>query len=119
MTSRAAGVMSEREFLNRRGVGAPIGFATVDTVRLPHGETQRQRSARIKATQAQSIEYARQREAAREEYRQLVDSGAVRAPTRIERALETARGHPDNEATQAARRLLKKRGYDWRTGNRL
>lgn len=35
------------------------------------------------------------------------------------RLLETAQGHEDNEATQAARRALEKRGIDWREVNAL
>jgi hypothetical protein len=29
------------------------------------------------------------------------------------------KGHPDNTATQAARRLLAKRGIDWETGKKI
>jgi hypothetical protein len=30
-----------------------------------------------------------------------------------------AKGHPDNPSTQAARRALEKRGYNWKTGKKL
>lgn len=48
--------------------------------------------------------------ALRDEYQRQVELGLIREPTRIERALEAAKGHPDNPATQAAKRLLKKYG---------
>ena len=54
--------------------------------------------------------------AARKKYRRLVSEGKLRPPTRIERLLETARGHSDNQSVQAARRILKKRGISWGKG---
>lgn len=44
-------------------------------------------------------------------YDNLVKSGEIIPPheTKLEALLSVARGHPDNEGTQAARRLLKKR----------
>ena len=42
---------------------------------------------------------------------ETVKSGEIIPPdeTKLEALLSVARGHPDNEGTQAARRLLKKR----------
>mgnify|MGYP001532548787 CR=1 FL=1 len=50
-------------------------------------------------------------DAAIDEYNNLVKSGEIIPPheTKLEALLSVARGHPDNEGTQAARRLLKKR----------
>lgn len=31
----------------------------------------------------------------------------------------SGQGHPDNESVQAARRICEKRGYDWRTGEKI
>lgn len=48
-------------------------------------------------------------------YDQLVSSGAIREPSRFELAVKAAQGHPDNPATQAAKRLLEKykaRGFN-------
>lgn len=42
----------------------------------------------------------------REEYNSLIEQGKIRAPSKRENLAETAAGHPDNEATQAAQRLL-------------
>jgi hypothetical protein len=46
-------------------------------------------------------------------YREAIENGSVIHPdsllTRKEKLIRTAEGHPDNEAVQAARRLLLKR----------
>ena len=50
----------------------------------------------------------------RKEFEEKKKSGEIRTMGGREKLMDTASGHPDNEATQAARRLLKKRfGYDW------
>ncbi|MDR2625036.1 MAG: hypothetical protein LBC37_01740, partial [Zoogloeaceae bacterium] len=48
----------------------------------------------------------------REQYEAEVAAGRIRPPTTLEKRIATAKGHPDNQATQAARRLLLKAGYD-------
>ena len=57
------------------------------------------------------------REELREEYWQKVENGEIREPTRNEKLIATANGNPDNECTIAARRLLNKKGIDWRLQN--
>jgi len=54
------------------------------------------------------------REELRKEYLQKVENGEFRQPTRNERLIATANGNPDNECTIAARKLLSKKGIDWR-----
>ena len=54
------------------------------------------------------------REELRKEYFQKIENGEFRQPTRNERLVATANGHIDNECTIAARRLLDKKGIDWR-----
>ena len=54
------------------------------------------------------------REELRKEYWQKVENGELREPTRNEKLIATAKGNPDNECTIAARRLLDKKGIDWR-----
>ena len=49
----------------------------------------------------------------------MVDSGKLRPKTAIERTIEKAHGNQENKATQAARRMAAKRGYDWKTGKKL
>lgn len=47
------------------------------------------------------------------EYQQLLAAGKVRQPTRAEKLIQTARGHPDRQDVQAARRLLQRQGIAW------
>ena len=54
------------------------------------------------------------REELRKEYWQKVENGELRPPTRNEKLISTANGNPDNECVIAARRLLEKKGIDWR-----
>ena len=117
-TSGLVTTQSLDEYLGRRGLSSPISDFMDDKLRIPHGMTQRQ-SERMQreATQARN-EYADRRNAAIQEYNRLVESGKIRKPTRIDELLKTARGHSDNDRTQAARRSLDKRGIDWRTGRK-
>ena len=50
----------------------------------------------------------------REEYCRKVKNGEIRETTRNEKLIATANGHIDNECTIAARKLLCKKGIDWR-----
>lgn len=54
------------------------------------------------------------RDAARVEYAQLVTAGEIEVPSHLQQLIQTAQGHPDNRDTQAACRLLDKRGISWR-----
>lgn len=101
------------QFLARRGLSSPISDYTLDTTRLPHGETERQRKKRIAEGQRVAREYSERRRAAIAEYEQRVSAGEFRKPTKVEELQSVARGNPDNESVQAARRLLKKRGLGW------
>lgn len=49
-------------------------------------------------------------------YKCLIDSGKTRGKTPIEKRLTTAHDRPELQSAQSARRLLEKRGIDWRTG---
>jgi len=55
-------------------------------------------------------EWQAQRDAAQDEYARLVGTGEIVVPTHKQQLIQTAQGHPDREDTQAARRLLDKRG---------
>ena len=50
------------------------------------------------------------RDAAQDEYARLVAVGEIVVPTHVQQLINTAQGHPDRDDTQAARRLLDKRG---------
>lgn len=106
--------MSLDEYLGRQGLSAPISDYMDDKLRLPYGETQRQRARREADANAAADDYAARRQAAIQEYNQKVQAGKITPKSRIERLIETARGHDDNESVQAARRALEKRGIDWR-----
>lgn len=70
-----------------------------------------------KMTDAQSEKDRRlitKRAELREEYCRKVKNGELRTPTRNEKLIATANGNPDNECTIAARRLLEKKGVEWR-----
>ena len=111
--------MSEDDFLARKGVGDVLSGYMDDKTRLPHGETLRQREKRLNESEKAISTHAEARKAARAEYRALVQSGKVRPPTPTEQALKTAQGRSENKAVQAARRMLVKRGIDWKTGGKL
>ena len=111
--------MSLDEYMGRKGVSSPVSGYMDDKMRLPHGETQRQAERREKEASHARAEYEKKRETARAEYKSLVDSGKVRPPTEMERRLKMAQGRSENAAVQAARRVLTRRGIDWRTGKAL
>lgn len=117
-SSRAA-VMSLDEYMGRNGVSSPLSGYMDDKMRIPHGETQRQTERREKEAAHARAEYEKKREAFRAEYKALVDSGKVRPPTETEKRLKMAQGRSDNAAVQGARRVLTRRGIDWRTGKAL
>lgn len=118
-TTSKVTVMSEDEYLGLKGVDSVLSGYMDDKVRLPNGETLRQRERRYKEADAAIAAHAEKRKAARAEYKALVDSGKLRPPTWLESSLKTAHGESGNEAVQAARRVLTKRGYDWKTGKKL
>lgn len=111
--------MSLAEYLGRKGVSSPVSGYMDDKMRIPHGETQRQTERREKEAAHARAEYEKKREAARAEYKALVDSGKVRPPTELEKRLKVAQGRSENAAVKAARRVLARRGIDWRTGKAL
>ena len=111
--------MSEDEYLGTLGLSSPVSDYTLDTSRLPHGETVRQRERRLRESERAMNEYAERRSAAKADYARLVERGSVRPPTIIESMMRVAKGSEDNDSVRAARRALEKRGYDWRTGMRV
>lgn len=102
------------EFLAKRGLGSPVSDFMLDKQRLPHGQTARQQKAMLKEQQKNADAYASKRAQAKAEYNELLASGKIAEKSNTERLIERANGHPDNESTQAARRVLKKRGIEWR-----
>ena len=70
---------------------------------------ERQLSGAVEASRT----WQQRRDDARTAYNTALSRGTIRLPSRLENLLDSARGDPDNESTQAARRLLAKRGVDW------
>lgn len=102
-------------FLAQRGLSMPVSDFMLDKVRFPHGLTLRKRQQLEKDAARVEAAYQEKRAAAIREYNQLVEKGEIIKPSRIDMLIMTAQGHDDNEHVQAARRLLTKRGIDWKT----
>lgn len=82
----------------------------------PAGHMPKANWRRVMQTVAErNAELTRRRSELWEEYQRLVAEGKVRPPSRIEELLVIANGHEDRAQTHAARRVLAKRGIDWRT----
>lgn len=108
------------EYLGKRGVAGSSSMWTIDKMRSNRQiGTQRGKDRFHKEYEKAESEYQTKRNAAISEYNAKIASGELRNKTTFERSLTVAHGHPDNPSTQAARRILEKRGYDWKTGNKL
>ena len=113
-------VMSEQQYLNSKGVGSVVSDYMMDkTVVRKSAYHQRQDERSRKTLKRNQDQYYSKRNQARREYRRLVSSGKVRAPTQAEQTWNTAHGLSENRSVQAARRVLAKHGVDWKTGKRL
>lgn len=112
--------MTEDEFLRFRGVGNSVSGAGIDRIGGANMTvlSVRQREKSDKEIVAQMGNYYQRRQAAKEEYKQLVASGVIRDKTRIEKIITTAHGHTDLPSVQAARRMADKLGIDWKTGKK-
>ena len=104
---------SLEEFLGERGLAAPFSDYMLDKLRLPHGLTARQQKKLEADAHAAADQYANARAAAIKEYESKVADGEIEPKSAVERLIEHANGHPDKEATQAARRILAKRNINW------
>ena len=118
----SAVTMSEDEYLASKGLNGNMTDYMLDKLRIPHSETARQQKQREKEAARVRADFDNQKEEARKEYRQKIAKGELREPTKqeakereIAKLIKTANGHEDNPSVQAARRLLAKRGVDWRT----
>ena len=107
--------LSLEEFLGQRGLSSPVDDYMFDKNRLPHGETQRQQSQRQHDAQVSSEAYHANREQAISEYKELVSQGKIVEPSPTDQKIKVAQGRPENDAVQAARRSLEKRGVNWLT----
>ena len=109
--------MNEDTFLAKQGLAFPTSGYCLDKLRGNRQlkTTRGQKRYQMECEKAEK-EYQEKRDTARAEYKRLVDAGEIRPLTPLEQRIKVANGHPDNAATQAARRLLAKKGIDWKTG---
>lgn len=107
-------------YLAKYGVKDPSSGWCIDKLR---GNRQLRTTRGRKRFQAEArqaeTEYQARRQHVIDEYNFLIDQGKIRPLSSIEKALIKARGHEDLASTHAARRILAKRGYDWKTGEKL
>ena len=114
-------VMTEEDYLASKGLNTNVTDYTLDKLRIPHSETARQQAQREREAEQARADFDRQKEEARKEYREKIANGELREPTQqevkereIAKLIKTANGHEDNPGVQAARRVLDKRGIDWK-----
>ncbi|HES9049741.1 TPA: hypothetical protein VPG36_001008 [Streptococcus pyogenes] len=120
MGGRGARIMSRGEFLAQKGLASPLSGYLDDKMRGNRSfSSGKQREKFTKEARKNIDNYHDRRNEAIREYNSLISSGKIKVPTQIQKSMRTAHGHPDNRATQAARRMLTKRGYDWKTGKKL
>ena len=79
-------------------------------VRFPNGISKSMRKQIDDEFEKKEQEYAKRREEARREYQEKVDNGEIIPKTREEITIDHAQGDPFKESTQAARRMLVKKG---------
>lgn len=99
------------EYLGLHGLSSPVDNFMIDKLKIPHGLTQRQENKLNKQALDASKEYHTRRNTAIKEYYEKVERGEIVEPSLLERTMKAAAGHPDNKSTQAAIRMLEKRGY--------
>lgn len=99
-------VISEEDYLEQKGASRfDIGDAALHK-NIPEGNI---RKKLVDAQSEKDRQLLEKRDILRKEYQGKVEAGEIRPPTREERLKTTAAGHPDLEATQAARKILEKR----------
>ena len=103
------------EFLMYHGVLDPVDDFMMDKMKLPHGETKRDKQLRLQQSELSGESYHLKRQSVIKEYQQLLADGKIRDKTELEKCFEVASGFPELASVQAARRMLFKRGYDYRT----
>lgn len=106
-------VKSLEDFLGERELLFPVDGYMLDKMRIPNHITLRKLEKMYKECKLSSDKYHAKRDAAIAEYNELVKAGQIRDKTPLERRIEAANGHPDNESTQATRRILQKQGINW------
>ena len=107
-------VMTEENYLSSKGYPAS-GFGEA-ALHKGVQKTARQQTKMVELQAEKDRNYAEVRESFRKEYKEKLDKGEIREPTPIEIMISAAKGMPELESTQAARRALMKRGIEWEEG---
>lgn len=106
-------VMTEDEYLASRGYENP--FYSVPTTHKGNLRPQHQQNLLSSISITRSNKYEAERNVLKEEYRAMLSRGEIRQPTKTERIIKAANGHPDLESTQAARRMAMAMGINWKS----
>ena len=104
-------VMDEETYLAING--APSGFGDPALHKNRGGMSDKAWTKIVDRQAAKDRELMAKRESLRQEYNEKVEKGEIRPPNRNEKLISIAQGHPDLESTQAARRILQKKGVSW------
>lgn len=108
------------DYLGQQGISFSTSGYCLDKLRGNRQlRTSRGEKRFRKECEEAEIAYQEKRSKAIEEYNSLVKCGKIRPLTLIERTIQKANGNPDNPSVQAAWRMCKKRGYDWKTGRKI
>lgn len=109
-------VMTEEDYLSSKGYPAS-GFGEA-ALHKGVQKTARQQTRMVELQAEKDRNYAEVRESLRKEYQEKLEKGELREPTTVEKMISTAKGMPELESTQAARRVLEKRGISWHEEDR-
>ena len=107
-------VMTEEDYLSSKGY--PVSGFGEAALHTGVQKTARQQTKMVELQAEKDRNYAEVRESFRKEYKEKLDKGEIRKPTPIEIMISAAKGMPELESTQAARRALMKRGIEWEEG---
>lgn len=105
-------VMTEEEYLSSKG----YPFSGFGESALYKGiqKTARQQDKMVEHQVEKDLHYEASRESLRKEYHEKLERGEIRKPTTVEKLIAAAKGMPELESMQAARRALEKRGISLR-----
>ena len=105
-------VMSEEDYLSSHGFGMEaLGEFAFHSGR--EGTSRQTWKRLLKIQQERDRQWEDERKRLRKEYWTKVKNGEFRPPSRIERLIQIANGHPDNRSVQAAIRLLLNYGLKY------
>jgi hypothetical protein len=105
-------VMTFEEFASLNGASR-LGIGEAALHRSSNAKSSVVHRKQVNAQFQKDAQLIELRDRLREEFDSLVANGEIREPSPLESLKARANGHPDNQSTQAARRLLVKRGIDW------